>query len=225
MKSVFITVLATVCLLANRTLAHENIEDMDLEEILDTFQDPNNFFINENNTSVDNSNTNEVNSTNNSNQETVAQNENINIVVPQPEPQANIPVEQPLPEYDDNSTNTHAKACVLGGVGFTSVALIAFYGYKNKKRTTEIDEVTRELLFESEENGLDITMPKKLKKTNSINRLSKSINLSFSSISDMFDDENHSFPTQYIQKNILLPRIELINVNLNGHHLILMKLF
>jgi len=212
MKCKLITAFATLCLLANCTLAHENIEDMDLQEILDTFDDPNNFFINENNTTVENSTP-----SNNTNQEILVQNDNTsNTSQPevqpelQPEQQTEeIPVEQPLPEYEDNSANTNAKVCVLG-VGVTGAALIAFYGRKyNKKTSEEIEEVekevTRELLFESDYND-DISMPRKVKRTNSVNRLSKSLSLSFSSITDMFDEEKPFVTTSKYSDNYSLAK-------------------
>ncbi|ORX59106.1 hypothetical protein BCR36DRAFT_316949 [Piromyces finnis] len=177
MKSLLIITLAFICIFAHRTLAHENIENMDLEEILDTFQDPDNIIMNNNYNNNSNSNEKVENSNININQETNTMNDI----------QTELLVSQPFPEYNDNSGNTGAKIYVLSGVGFTSVALIAFLGYKNFRKNAELDEMKKELLFESmEENRNDISMPDRVKQTKSINRLSKSLSLN---LSDIFNEE------------------------------------
>jgi len=187
MKSVLITALATLCLLANRTLARKNVEDMSLEEILDTFQDPNNFFINEEKPIVENSDENIVNAANENTQ-------------PQPQEQKEIPVSESVPE---NNEKSNAKAYLFGGVGVTSVALVALFGVKSHRKSEDIEEITRELLFENEE---DISMPDKVKKPNTVNRLSRSLSLSLSNITDLFDEVTPTVSTSMYSDNYSLAK-------------------
>ncbi|KAL6598140.1 hypothetical protein LY90DRAFT_663352 [Neocallimastix californiae] len=194
MKSILITVLAIICLLSKQCLAfktvyylnndsngnivqNENtIEQNNVDIINDTI---NNKEINDNislnqDPKISNDNNTPINADNSNNQQQIenSQNHKHSEVI-----FGAIPVSIPK---DDDSNFT---AYLLGGVGFTSVAFIAVFGYKNYREVEEFEEIN-EILFVSDEEEDVIATPEKSKDGNALKRLSESFNLNIDNEDD-----------------------------------------
>jgi len=78
---------------------------------------------------------------------------------------------------EQNESNT--SAYVLGGVGITSVALIAAFGFKNYRKNSMkmIDVIEIEKIFDEKDHN--INKPEEVKRSNTLNRLRRSISLNF----------------------------------------------
>eukprot|EP00833_Pecoramyces_ruminatium_P007442 jgi/Orpsp1_1/1181474/evm.model.c7180000077307.1 len=176
---------------------------MNANSIIDSYQNQNNeqnnnvnyintnTYNNEANTNTylnqDNNIQNELNQNNaNSIVNTPINNSNSNIQqteVPQTsqQPQA---IPEAIPEATQKTEGSSATAYLLGGVGFTSVAFIAFFGYNNYRQNAEFNRIKEEFLTEKS----TIAKPEKAKNTNSLTRLSRSLSLSFINKDDDFID-------------------------------------
>jgi len=204
MKSIIITVLATICLFCKQGLAYENVQYVN-ENTVEQYQNQGNYIQNNNNFDNSYSNFNEnvaqnnkinaienlnqdvnqyINQNLNNNQNTNAQvNNNVNS---NNFYNTNVPQQQPtvVPETtkkDESNTSTY----VLGGIGFTGVAFIAAFGYKNYRKNSELNRFREEILAEND----NIAKPEKAKKSNTLTRLSRSLSLSFINKDDAFIDD------------------------------------
>jgi len=238
MKSIFITALATVCLLSKHSLAYETVDFINngsnvnnyqtqnnfgqdnvagiINEIpnnngpsVNTYSNQNNNFQNNNfqnnnfqNNNYQNNNYQNNNIQNNSNQYGLNQsysnqNTNTNNVVNTPvntsytnNQQAEIPqtsqqpqtVSEAVPGSSQKNEGSNATAYLLGGVGFTSVAFITAFGYKNYRQSAEFNRIRNEFLA----GRSTITKPENAKKSNTLRRLSRSLSLSFVNRDDAF---------------------------------------
>jgi len=92
-------------------------------------------------------------------------------------------VDEPQVVTEDSSSEkeeSNTSAYVLGGVGITSVALIAAFGFKNyRKNSMKMinDIVEIEELFD--EKNHNINKPEEVQRSNTLNRLKRSISLNF----------------------------------------------
>jgi len=179
MKSLFITALITILVLANKTLALEEAKHAELEEMVEQYFNPEDNVIENNEFNID---LNDVNIENNTFEDynvndkidTISDtNNDATIIIPQI-----INEDNSDSSNDDNESNT--SVYLLGGVGFTSVALIAAFGYKNyRKRSLNIVE---DILEKGESNNFkeeSIIKPGEIKRSNTIKRLKRSISLTF----------------------------------------------
>ncbi|KAG4086704.1 hypothetical protein H8356DRAFT_1733663 [Neocallimastix lanati (nom. inval.)] len=87
-----------------------------------------------------------------------------------------------IPGSSQKNEGSNATAYLLGGVGFTSVAFIAAFGYKNYRQSAEFNRIRNEFLA----GRSNITIPEKAKKSNTLRRLSRSLSLSFVNRDDAF---------------------------------------
>jgi len=240
MKAIFITALATICLLAKQGLAYDNIEYVGFDQNQNNYVQNNansaDYVVNNNEYQLNQNNVqNNATPDNNANSfdsvlnevvdnyiNTLENNENANNnVQPNQFIQDNTPTQpiqptqpvqpvqpiqpiQPIqpvqpvqpvqpqqeiiesiPGSSSNNEDSGNTAYILGGVGFTGMAFIAVFGYKNYRKSSELNKLKEEFLTE---NG-SITKPEKAKRSNTLTRLSRSLSLSFISRDDVYIDD------------------------------------
>ncbi|ORX78210.1 hypothetical protein BCR32DRAFT_295166 [Anaeromyces robustus] len=227
MKSIFVTALATICLLCKQGLAYENVQYANTENTVNQYQNQGNYVQNNNNyeNSYTNSNINQNNAVQNNQMDAIeTMNQDVNQYINQNlNNNNNLPVnnyantninynnnvpqqqqqQQPtvIPETQKEE-RSNTSSYVLGGIGFTGVAFIAAFGYKNYKKSVDLNKFKEEILTESSA----ITKPEKAKKSNTLTRLSRSLSLSFVNRDDAFIDDKPVVSESLYSKNFSLTK-------------------